>query len=198
MASATPRRRQTARTVQAAQTVANNPISQSNSSIGQLTLPKIDFPTFKSANYCAWSHMARIFFVQHGLYSIVNRYEPNPAGPTILPKVFDGIVRLAYGSTLQDDPAPTWSDEQRRIWDWNHRHALAYGFIMKSLTDDAAAYSKVIDCKTAHGVWETLAKEYGQSSNVLLRVLESQLSALFKKEDTSISDHVDQFSQLVE
>ena len=69
---------------------------------------------------------------------------------------------------------------------------------MKSLADDAAAYSKVIDCKTANDVWKTLAKEFGQSSNVLLRVLESQLSVLFKKEDTSMSDHADQFSQLVE
>jgi len=69
---------------------------------------------------------------------------------------------------------------------------------MKSLTDDTAAYCEVIDCKMAHNVWETLAKQYGQSSKVLLHVLKSQLSALFKKEDTSILDHVDQFSQLVE
>ena len=69
---------------------------------------------------------------------------------------------------------------------------------MKSLTDNPAAYSKVIDCKTAHDVWETLTKEYGKSSNVILRVLETQLSTLFKKEDTPMAEHVDTFSQLIE
>ena len=164
----------------------------------QLALPKLDFPTFKPENYRTWSHMARIFFVQHELFDIVNGNEPNPAGTNILPKVHDGLVRLADGSILHGDPAPTWSDVQRRIWDWNRRHGLAYGFIMKSLTDNPAAYSKVIDCRTAHNVWETLTKEYGQSSNVILRVLEAQLSALFKKEDTPMAEHVDAFSQLIE
>ena len=69
---------------------------------------------------------------------------------------------------------------------------------MKSLTDDAAAYSKVIDCNTVHDNWEPLQKEYGQSSNVLLPILELQLSALFKKDDTSMPDHIDQFLQLIE
>jgi len=69
---------------------------------------------------------------------------------------------------------------------------------MKSLTDDAAAYSKVIDCNTAHDIWKPLQKEYGQSSNVLLCILELQLSALFNKDDTSMLDHIDQFPQLIE
>jgi len=163
----------------------------------QLALPKFDFPSFKPENYRTWSHMARIFFVQHELFGIVNGNEPNLAGD-VIPKVHDGLVRLADGSILHGDPAPTWSAQQRSVWDWNHRHGLAYGFIMKSLTDNPAAYSKVIDCKTAHDVWETLAKEYGQSSNVILRVLEAQLSTLFKKEDTPMAEHVDTFSQLIE
>jgi len=103
-AAPTPRHQQTvrnARTAQAAQAITNDSASRSNPLIGQLVLPKIDFPTFKSANYHAWPHMARIFFVQHGLYSIVNGYETNPAGPNILPKVFDGVsfsisTRLLY------------------------------------------------------------------------------------------------------
>ena len=196
MASATPLHWQTvrnARTPQAAQAVTDNDLAflKPNPLISQLALPKIDFPTFKSANYHTWSHMTRIFFIQHGLYSIVNGYEPNPASPNILPTVFDGLVRLADGSTLNGDPIPTWSDAQKHVWNWNHRHTLAYGFIIKSLTDDAAAYSKVIDCKMAHDIWEALTKEYGQSSNVFLCVLELQLSVLFKKEDKSMSDHVD-------
>jgi len=75
----------------------------------------------------------------------------NPAGPTNLPRVFGGTVRLADGFILQGDPPPTWSDGQRHIWDWNRRHGLAYG-VIKSRTDDASAYSKVIDGKTALNV----------------------------------------------
>ena len=176
---------------------ASNNITLNQLHPTQLALPKFDFPSFKPENYRTWSHMARIFFVQHELFDIVNGNVPNPAGD-VIPKVHDGLVRLADGSILHGDPTPTWSDEQRRIWDWNRRHGLAYGFIMKSLTDNPAAYSKVIDCKTAHDVWETLAKEYGQSSNVVLRVLEAQLSALFKKDDTSMAEHVDTYSQLIE
>jgi len=48
-----------------------------------------------------------------------------------------------------------------RSRDWNRRHWLAYEFIMKSLTNDEAAHSKIINCKTAHEAWEVLAKEYG-------------------------------------
>ena len=69
---------------------------------------------------------------------------------------------------------------------------------MKSLTENPAAYAKVIDCKTAHDVWETMTKEYGQSSNVILRILEAELSALFKKDNSLMAEHVDTFSQLIE
>ena len=145
--TATSRRLRNTQTAASNNPVPNQPVVHPN----QLALPKFDFPSFKPENYHTWSHMARIFFVQHKLFDIVNGNEPNPAGD-ILPKVHDGLVRLADGSILQGDPAPTWSDEQRRTWDWNRRHSLAYGFIMKSLTDNPAAYSKVIDCKTAHDV----------------------------------------------
>ena len=108
---AAPRRRQTAQ-----HAASNNLILNQPNSSNQLALPNIDFPSFKPANYRTWSHMARIFFVQHGLFDIVTGNEPKPAG-NVLPKVFNGIVRLADGSTLHGDPMPTWSDEQQRIWD---------------------------------------------------------------------------------
>jgi hypothetical protein len=59
-------------------------------------------------------------------------------------------------------------------------------------------YAKVIDCVTAKDIWTTLAKEYGQSSNVMLRVLEAQLTTLYKEDTTSMADHVNQYSQLIE
>ena len=145
--TATSRRLRNTQTAASNNPVPNQPVVHPN----QLALPKFDFPSFKPENYRTWCHIARIFFVQHELFDIVNGNEPNPAGD-VIPKVHDGLVRLADGSILQGDPAPSWSDEQRRTWDWNRRHSLAYGFIMKSLTDNPAAYSKVIDCKTAHDV----------------------------------------------
>ena len=43
-----------------------------------------------------------------------------------------------------------------------------------------------------------LAKIPSRSSNVFLRILESQLSALFKKDVTSMTDHVDHVPHLIE
>src|SRR5436305_6181647 len=166
--------------------------------VDRLSLLRVEFPTFKSANYRTWSHMARVFFVQHDLFGIVDGTDSNPAGEGILPKVHDGKVRLYDGTVLNGDPLPTWSDHQKDVWKWNRRHGLAYEFIMRSLFDDPAAYSKVIDCKTAHDVWETLLKEYSQSSNIILRVLESQLTGLFKKDDITMEDHINKYSQLIE
>ena len=94
--------------MQTTQAVTNNPVSlQSNPFSGQLTLSKFDFPTFKSANYHAWSHIARIFFVQHSLFDIINGNETNPAASNILFKVLDGIIQLINRSTLQSDLTPT-------------------------------------------------------------------------------------------
>ena len=84
------------------------------------------------------------------------------------------------------------------IWEWNRKHTLIYSFLMGALIDEPAAYAKVIDCTTTYNVWTTLSKEYGQSSNVMLRVLESQLTMLYKNEDTTMADHVDKYSQLIE
>ena len=69
---------------------------------------------------------------------------------------------------------------------------------MKSRTDNAATYSKVIDCKTVYDVWKTVTKKYGQSSNLILYILKAQISTLFKKKDTWIVEHIDAFSQLIE
>ena len=141
--------------------------------------------------------MARIFFVQHKLFNIVNGSEPIPAR-SILPKVLDMCIRLANGLIPQANPIQKWSAEERSIWHWNCYHVLAYGLIMKSLTNDATAYFKVIDCKTVYDVWKTVTKKYGQSSNLILYILKAQISTLFKKKDTPMAEHVDTFSQLIE
>jgi len=141
--------------------------------------------------------MGKSFFIQHKLLGIINGNDVDLAG-NVLPQAHDGESRLADGSILQREPSLISSDEIKAIWDWNNKHTLVYGFLMGSLIDEPAAYEKVIDCTTAHDVWTTLSKEFGQSSNVMLRVPESQLTTLYKKDDTMVSDHVDNYSQLIE
>ena len=75
----------------------------------KLTLSKLDFSTFKPENYCTWSHIARIFFVQHELFDIINSNKSNLAD-AILHKVHSGPIQLADKSILQDNLKPTWSD----------------------------------------------------------------------------------------
>jgi hypothetical protein len=166
--------------------------------IKQLSLPKYEFPIFKVKDWRTWQHMAKVFFIQHDLYRIVDGSEENPAGADVLPKTFDGKIRQADGSILEGEPDATWGAPQRKLWDWNRRHGIAYGFILKSLTEERNAYSKITGCKTAHDVWDTLAKQYGSSSNVILRVLESQLSELHKRDDTTMAEHIDRYCQLTD
>jgi hypothetical protein len=40
-----------------------------------LALPKFEFPTFKVKEYRTWAHMAKVFFIQHDLYNIVDGSE---------------------------------------------------------------------------------------------------------------------------
>jgi hypothetical protein len=121
--------------------------------------------------------MARVF-IQHDLYSIVDGSEVNPAGANVLPKVVDGKIRQADGSILEGEPQATWSAPQRKLWDWHCHHSIAYGFILKSLSEEPNAYSKITDCKTAHAVLDTLAKQFGQSPNIILRILEVYIDVL--------------------
>jgi len=49
--------------------------------------------------------MVRIFFIQHGLYNIINGIELDSAGE-VLPKNFDGIAQLADRSILYCGSGP--------------------------------------------------------------------------------------------
>jgi gag-polypeptide of LTR copia-type len=172
------------------------------SKMQQLVLPRVNFPPFKKGNYRTWADMAKSFFIQHKLFGIVIGTDANPAG-NVLPQSYDGEIRLASGEILDDSgdrdvPAPAWSDDTKAIWEWNRKHTLVHGFLKGSLIDEPAAYAKIIDCTTANDIWVTLAKEYGQSSNVMLRVLESTLNSLYKDDTTSMADHVDKYSQIIE
>src|SRR5205809_8123338 len=91
----------TSRRQRTAQPVSSNNMVLNQLHPNQLALPKFDFPSFKPESYRTWSHMARIFFVQHELFDIVNGNEPNPAGANVIPKVHDGFIRLTDGSILQ-------------------------------------------------------------------------------------------------
>jgi hypothetical protein len=114
-----------------------------------IVLPKVNFPAFKAANqttnYHNWMDMAKSFFIQHKLFSIVSVHQPNPAG-NVLPHSFDGEIRLPDGSILEDgardEPSLVWSDEIKAIWEWNRKHTLVYGFLKGSLVDVPASLRK--------------------------------------------------------
>jgi hypothetical protein len=175
---------------------------ESANHVQQLVLPKVNFPPFKSKTYFTSADMAKSFFIQHKLFGIANGHESNPAG-NVLPQSHDGEIRLVGGTILENggqrnEPAAIWSEETKAIWEWNRKHTLVYGFLKASLIDEPAAYTKGIDCHTANEIWARLAKEFGQSSNVMLRVLESQLMTLYKEDSTTTADHIDKYSQLIE
>jgi gag-polypeptide of LTR copia-type len=58
--------------------------------------------------------------------------------------------------------------------------------------------SKVTNCESAYDIWQTLASEYGNSSAIMLRVLERQLPTIIKQDDTSMANHIDNYSKLVD
>jgi len=109
----------------------------------------------QNTNYYNYQDMAKSFLIQHKLFGIVSGQQPNPAG-NVIPQSFDGEIRLADGTVLEDgerdEPSLVWPDETKAIWEWNRKHTLVYGFLKGSLTDGPAAYSKIIDCVTAQEI----------------------------------------------
>lgn len=86
----------------------------------------------------------------------------------------------------------------KNIWDWNRRHTAAYGLLKASVRGTKAVVSKISNCENAYEIWQTLANEYGNSSSIMLRVLERQLPMMIKQDDTIMADHIDNYSKLVE
>lgn len=121
-----------------------------------------------------------------------------PRAYNVLPKVHDGKIRLNDGTVLVDDPNSAWSDHQKNVWAWDRRHpGLAYMIWIHQETPFRRRRS-LLPSYTAHDMWETMSKGYGQSSNVILRVLESQLNGLFKKNDTTLEEHINKYCQVIE
>ena len=166
----------------------------------KINFPKLDLPPFDPSKYRTWSHMAKIFFIQHELFNIVSGKETNPAGIDVDPKSISGVVRISAETdeVLDGPPSLDSPEPHRKIWDWNVHHGFAYSFLMRSIQANSAAYSKVVDCKTAGQVWEHLEHEYGQSSSVVLELWEAKLAKLMKRQDTSMQAHIDEFSLLIE
>jgi hypothetical protein len=52
-------------------------------------VPKFEFPTFDANNYRTWAHMCQVFFIEHGVWDIVDGSELNPAG-NVIPRAIDG------------------------------------------------------------------------------------------------------------
>jgi hypothetical protein len=152
-------------------------VDQANAHLNQLVLRTLTFPTFQSSAYPTWAQDAQTFFVAHKLFSIVKGTEPNPAGD-VTSEIVGGDLLNADGEILIGEPTENWPALDKSIWDWNRRHTAAYGLLKASVRGDKAVISKVANCESAHEIWQTLANEYGNSSSIMLRVLERQLPTM--------------------
>jgi hypothetical protein len=73
-----------------------------------------------------------------------------------------------------------------------------YNYLLDAVKSDRAAYSRIVWCKTAANVWQKHVMQYGARSDAKLSILEKQLQYLKKTADTTMSKHIDDFSNLIE
>jgi hypothetical protein len=66
------------------------------------------------------------------------------------------------------------------------------------IKSNRAAYSHIVGCKTAADAWHKLVTQYGARSDAKLSILEEQLHYLKKTAETTMSKHIDDFSNLIE
>jgi hypothetical protein len=156
-----------------------------------LTLGKFDADDFHD-----WMHTAQRFFVQYKLWDIITRDSENPDGD-VEPSVTSGKIDLGHGALLRGEPDPANSHEVS-VYKWNERHSLAYNYLLDAVKSDRAAYSRIVGCKTAADAWQKLVTQYGARSDAKLSILEEQLHYLKKMSETTMSKHIDNFSNLIE
>jgi hypothetical protein len=127
----------------------------------------------------------------------------NPAGD-VVPSVTSGKIDLGERTGpgpqvrfLQGEPNPEKPHEVA-VYRWNERNSLAYNYLLDAVKSDRAAYSRIVGCKTAANVWQKLVTQYGTRSDAKLSILEEQLQYLKKTADTTMSKHIDDFSNLIE
>src|SRR5271154_6851039 len=179
----------------------------SDTSAYSLALPKLPPLTlgkFDADDFHDWMHTARRFFVQYKLWDIVTGDLVNPAGD-VEPSVYSGKIDLgetagspgADGRFLQGTPNPE-KPHEINVYKWNERHSLAYNYLLDAVKSDRAAYSRIVGCKTAADAWQKLVTQYGARSDAKLSILEEQLHYLKKMADTTMSKHIDNFSNLIE
>ena len=84
-----------------------------------------------------------------------------------------------------------------RINDWNRRHALAREALLKAL--DSGELMKVYPVReSAPAIWTRLHEEYGHVLDIEYIRADNQFHALRKAPDTSMNDHIDQFTKLLQ
>src|SRR5437762_12829046 len=163
-----------------------------------LTLGKFDADDFHD-----WMHTAQRFFIQYKLWDIITGDLVNPAGD-VDPSVTSGKIDLGDNAGpraderfLRGTPNPDRPHEVS-TYKWNERHSLAYNYLLDAVKLDRDAYSCIVGCKTATDAWQNLVTQYGVRSDAKLSIHEEDLHYLKKTPEVTMSNHIDDFSNLIE
>jgi hypothetical protein len=159
-------------------------------------LPPLTLGKFDLDNFHDWMHTVQCFFIQYKLWNIVTGDSENPAGD-VEPSVTSGKIDLGHRAVLTGEPDPAHSHEVS-VYKWNERHSLAHNYLLDAVKSDRATYSRIVGCKIAADAWPKLVMLYGTRSDAKLCILEEQLHYLKKTAETTMSKHIDNFSNLIE
>jgi len=168
-------------------------------------LPPMTLKPFNPGDFPVWADSAERFFNQYHLWDIVTGERKNPAGDDIEPSTaLNGKMDLGLGSGprpggrfLIGEPNPD-SPHEVSVYNWNNDHSTAYNYLMNSLENHHGTYGRCATTKRVDKVWEMLQAEYNLQSDTQLNLLEHKLSLLRKGADTTMRQHVDAYSELVE
>ena len=130
--------------------------------------------------YRLWEMKARATLGVYGVLDIVEGKEPDPT-----PRNPDGTARAI---TQQLRP---------RVEKWTRGHDLAREALLKCL--ESAELLKVSTVQdSAPEIWNRLKEEYGQVLDIEYIRADYALHALKKDNQTSMNDHINQFTKLLQ
>ena len=143
----------------------------------------IKLKELQPSNYRLWAAQSESTFEIHGVLDIVLGREPHPY-PT----------QAATPSDDSDGPAALTVAQRRSVAAWEQKNALARQALLTCL--QPPELTKFYSMKSAHDIWQRLADEYGALSNIRLAHAESMFYSLRKNPQTSMQDHINQFTAL--
>src|SRR6266496_2077909 len=131
--------------------------------------------------YRLWAMQARATFGVYEVLDIVEGREPDPT------------PRDAGGNAI----GPIGAAVRSNIDKWNRKHALAKEALLKVL--EPTELLKIVGVQdSASAIWNLLRDEYGQVLNIKYIRADYELHILRKDEKTSMDDHINQFTRLLQ